>query len=357
MMRLPRFVAYSGSAIDISSDLNAVTQRFQEIASQIVDATDLRLDPEFYRYCASTRNLSSAAQYVRHQADLLTLAGRSATDAVIVDVGCGFGFTLIVHALLGARAVHGVEFSADMVATVEAYLPLLPPDVASRFTITAADATAMPLDDESADIVLSVEAISHYLDVDGFIDEAWRVLRPNGVLVIADQNNGANPVIRRRAYDIWEALELGPPGRVVPGGGQVDVSYAGRRAKVLADHVPPISDADRDELARTTAGFTKAEVVAAADAYIRDGVRPTAVYRRGQVAIHPSGMAMERLFVPRQLARRIAGRGFEAKSYAYFGGANGNPALRAANRVLSAMSAVTMPGAFSFRVIANKTTR
>ncbi len=66
---------------------------------------------------------------------------------------------------------------------------------------------------------------------------------------------------------------------------------------------------------------------------------------------------MERLFVTREPARTIAGRGFEAKPYAHVGGASGNPVLPAANRVLSAMSAVTMPGAFSFRVIAHKTTR
>ena len=339
------------------SDFSAVTRRFQDITSQILDATDLPMYPDFRHYCGSTRSRSSAARYVRHQADLLTLARRSAADAVIVDAGCGFGLTLIVHALLGARAVHGVELSSGMVSTVEAYLPLLPPDVASRLTVTATTVTAMPFDDESADIVLSVEAISHYLDVDGFIDEAWRVLRPDGVLIIADRNNGSNPVMRRRAYDLWEALELGPPGRITPGGGRVDVPYATRRAKVLADHFPSLSDADRDELARTTSGFTKDEVLAATDAYIGEGVRPTAVYRRGQVAIQPWGMAMERLFVPRELAHTVASRGFEAKAYAYFGGASGNPALRAANRVLSAMSVVTMPGAFSFRVIANKTTR
>jgi hypothetical protein len=97
--------------------------------------------------------------------------------------------------------------------------------------------------------------------------------------------------------------------------------------------------------------------VAAGDAFIRDGVRPTSVYKRGEVAILPFGMAMERLFKPHQLARTIASRGFTAKAYGYWGGANGNPAVRAGNSVLSAMSAVTMPAAFSFRVLATKTTR
>jgi len=355
---LVRFADHSRQigATSMASDFDATTRRFQDITSPILDATDLPTYPAFYRYCGFARSPSSVAKYVRHQVDLLTLAGRSAADAVIVDAGCGFGFTMLVHALLGARAVHGVEFSADMVSTIEAYLPLLPPDVASRLAITATSVTEMPVEDESADIVLSIEAISHYLDVDGFIDEAWRVLRPNGVLIVADRNNGANPVVRRRTYDLWEALELGRPGGVAPGGGRVR-SYATQRAELVAEHFPSLSDADRDELARTTAGFTTDELVAAADAYVREGVHPTAVYRRGQVAIQPRGMAMERLFVPRELARRIASRGFEATSHAYFGGASGNPALRAANRVLSAMSAVTMPAAFSFRVIAFKTTR
>jgi ubiquinone/menaquinone biosynthesis C-methylase UbiE len=44
----------------------------------------------------------------------------------------------------------------------------------------------MPYDDGSADIVLSIEAISHHLDVPASIDEARRVLRPAGALIIAD---------------------------------------------------------------------------------------------------------------------------------------------------------------------------
>ena len=122
------------------ADLAEVASRFHAVATRILDAKELPVDPWLYRYCGFNSDPTRAARYVRHQADLLELAGRGAEDAVVIDVGCGFGFALIVHALLGARSVHGIEVYPGMVSTVEAYMPLLPPEVSSRMTIARASA-------------------------------------------------------------------------------------------------------------------------------------------------------------------------------------------------------------------------
>jgi ubiquinone/menaquinone biosynthesis C-methylase UbiE len=335
------------------ADLAEVASRFHAIATRILDAKELPVDPWLHRYCGSNSDPTSALRYVRHQADLLELAGHRAEDADVVDVGCGFGFAMIVHVLLGARSVHGIDVYPGMVSTVEAYLPVLPAEVSSRMTIANASAAAMPFADGSADIVLSIEAISHYLDVDAFIDEAWRVVRPGGVVIIADGNNATNPKLRRRAEDLWEAFESGPEGRELHGH-LVGVPYVARRRRVLDEHFPGLAEHAREDLARRTAGFTDDQVLAAGRAYVGEGVLPDATYRRGQLAIAPDGQALERLFVPHELARTLRRRGFQAKAHAYWGGASGSSAVRIANRVLAAFSALTMRFSRSFRVIARK---
>jgi SAM-dependent methyltransferase len=337
----------------VSDEVAVIARRFQAIAGRILNEPDLPVDPWLHRYCGSTARLSSATEYVRHQTDLLALAEVSSERAVVIDAGCGFGFAMIVHALLGAQRVTGVELYEAMVSTVRAYLPLLPDDVGSRIEIAQGTVAEMPYEDGSADIVLSIEAISHYLDVDAFLLEAWRVLRPGGVLIIADGNNSTNPMLKRRAEDLWEAFESGPAGRTLHGH-VVGVPYVDRRRQALADHVPEIDRPARDEIARLTAGYLEPDVVAAGRAYAATRSLPASPYRRGMLAIAPDGQAMERLFSPHDLARRLRRHGFRARAYGYWGGANGRPLLRAANRALSALSPLTMPVSRSFRVIGSR---
>jgi SAM-dependent methyltransferase len=339
--------------VRMSGDLSPIIERFQAIAKDVLSATDLNVDPWCYRYCGSLGDPSGANRYVRLHADLLALAETDDRDRVVVDAGCGFGFTMVLHALFGARQVRGVELNADMVSCVEAYVPLLPADVSSRIEVFNGSVSEMPYDDASADIMLSIEAISHYLDVDAFIDEAFRVLRPDGVLIIADGNNGSNPLVRRKTYEIWEAVERGPAGQTVHGH-VLGTPYVEVRRELLYEHFPSISDATRAQIAQRTAGFTREQLFVAAQNHLDTGAVPAAAYKPRQLAVAPDGTAMERLFAPGKLAQRLNRRGFVASAYGYWGGANGSSLVRSANRALSALSPVTMPTARAFRVIARK---
>lgn len=328
----------------------STTERFYTIAGEVLSA-DLPLDPWIQRYYASTKRRDGAEQYVRFQTDLLDLAGIKTQGLKVIDAGCGFGFTMVVHALLGAE-VTGIELSPLMAQTVETYLPILPEDVRDRINVIRGDVAAMALPDQSADVVLSLEAISHYLDVGQFVQEAARVLRPGGVLIIADGNNGSNPIVRRKTYDIWEAAERGPGGEVH--GHILGKPYCQVRYDILHERYPELSATNLRRLADATAGFTSEAAVEAADTFLRTGELPDSVYQRGQLAIDPRGAAMERLFFPARLARTLTKQGFRAKAYSYFGGASGRRVLRTANGILSRLSPLTLPVAPSFRVIARR---
>ena len=55
----------------------------------------------------------------------------------------------------------------------------------------SADDGGLPIADSSIDVVIMSELIEHLVDPDGTLDEAWRVLRPGGTLLLSTPNLAA----------------------------------------------------------------------------------------------------------------------------------------------------------------------
>src|SRR6186713_1784016 len=122
--------------------------------------------------------------------DQLKLRG----DERILDLGCGRGAVLLMAAqhLTTGRAV-GVDLwrSFDQSGnSLEATRQnAIAEGVADRVELHTADMTALPLEDDSFDVVVSSWAIHNIRGCAGrekAISEAVRVLRPGGRLMIAD---------------------------------------------------------------------------------------------------------------------------------------------------------------------------
>ena len=141
-------------------------------------ATALR---DFYEAPGTT--VSSGPDRARRQAQMLAgvLAGRDGRQR-IVDVGCGEGTaTHLVKRLDPANTVIGIDWSAMALAQARARGVLA----------VQGGIDGLPLPDACVDVVIMSELIEHLVDTDAAAEEARRVLRPGGTLLLSTPNLAA----------------------------------------------------------------------------------------------------------------------------------------------------------------------
>jgi ubiquinone/menaquinone biosynthesis C-methylase UbiE len=100
-------------------------------------------------------------------------------EGVFVDVGCGDGsITEIIIPLVGSKCV-ALDISAAAVREVRSRgLDGVKCDVGY----------ALPIGDASVDHIFCSDLFEHLLDVDGFLDEIYRVLKPGGYCILSTPN-------------------------------------------------------------------------------------------------------------------------------------------------------------------------
>jgi MPBQ/MSBQ methyltransferase len=101
----------------------------------------------------------------------------------VLDVGCGIGGSSRILARDYGFAVTGITISPQQVRRAQ---ELTPSDLNVRFQVD--DALALSFPDGSFDVVWSIEAGPHMPDKALFARELLRVLKPGGILVVADWN-------------------------------------------------------------------------------------------------------------------------------------------------------------------------
>ncbi len=289
--------------------------------------------PWFYTYCGKLTTPAQVDRYVRLRRTIWRAAGVVIAGKRILDAGGGFGINALLMALLGAAEVHNLDIHRGMIGTCKAYLSRLPFSVPVFPAL--GDVAYLPYADASFDVVISIEAISHYHEVDRFLAEAARVLRPGGTLIVVDTNNGNNVFVRRKVRAIWTLFESGPPGRIP--GHTVERPFITKRRDIAQKNFPTLSGAELDTLAKGTSGLWGEELLAAFRAYVEHGVTPQRFYDGGSPIDPLNGVFIEYLFDPLRLGRDMTRHGIPAHVHPYFGGARGG-ILSVANEILSVES-------------------
>ena len=114
----------------------------------------------------------------------------------VLDVGCGIGGSSRILARDYGFEVTGITISPQQVKRAQ---ELTPDGVTARFQVD--DALNLSFPDASFDVVWSIEAGPHMPDKARYAQEMLRVLKPGGILVVADWNQRDD---RRQPLNGWE---------------------------------------------------------------------------------------------------------------------------------------------------------
>ena len=97
-----------------------------------------------------------------------------------LDCGCGNGkFTLEMAKKIGTSNINGIEVvSAGVQVAQKNGIKVLEGDLNSR----------LPFTDRCFDVITAVQVIEHLYDLDVFVSEIKRILKPDGYLVISTEN-------------------------------------------------------------------------------------------------------------------------------------------------------------------------
>ncbi len=129
-------------------------------------------------------------QLYHHVATGISLEGKH-----VLEVGCGRGggASYIARYLRPQRMV-GVDIVAPAIRFAQKHFT-----AQKNLRFMVADAHQLPFEDNSFDAVVNIESAQHYKDVDRFLSEVRRVLKPGGHLLISYFEDAGKGVFPRQA--------------------------------------------------------------------------------------------------------------------------------------------------------------
>lgn len=146
-------------------------------------------DPNFVGYYEQQSLLPETVQRFTQLRDrALQLIGGSrqrmeAGPLQVADIGCGTGTQARLWAELGHR-VYGLDVNAPLIEIAERRARKA--GLAIQFDVGSA--TELPYPDASMDVALLPELLEHVADWQGCLDEAIRILKPEGLLYVSTTN-------------------------------------------------------------------------------------------------------------------------------------------------------------------------
>lgn len=132
------------------------------------------------------------ASHYRRMALLDSLPLGDLSDKVCVDYGVGpWGFACIFPKLQHCGQAIGIDISPEAVRISEGVSRDGQFPYGDRVRYLTSTGSTLELPDASVDVFFSGESIEHVFNVDAFVDEVYRVLKPGGRFIVTTPNADA----------------------------------------------------------------------------------------------------------------------------------------------------------------------
>jgi SAM-dependent methyltransferase len=132
------------------------------------------------------------ASHFRRMALLEALPLGDLSDQVVVDYGVGpWGFACVFPKLHACREAIGIDLSPEAVRISAQVSRSQAFAYGDRVRYLTSAGSSIDLPDQSVDVVFAGESIEHVFNVEAFLDEVHRVLRPGGRFIVTTPNADA----------------------------------------------------------------------------------------------------------------------------------------------------------------------
>src|SRR4051812_12546954 len=250
----------------------------------------------------------------KHYCDLGNFYGKR-----ILEVGCGFGWDAVGIALTGNNEVVASDILPSMIDGMSQCLESMKSKGTSLpVTPLQGDICKLDLPAASFDGIFSTEAIEHVHNLGQMFDVCYRLLRPGGTAVIANDSNRYNDAARAHSWEgwterdeSWEHVEW-LKSEVRPVEHADAEPYGVMREKMIRAAAPDLDAASVSKLRAATAGRSRGGIEAAVERYKKDGSLP-ARGEFGWCRNPDTGEYSERLLDPFELKDMLKARGFKVQ--------------------------------------------
>lgn len=119
--------------------------------------------------------------FLAKRTNILTSLTKVTSKTVMLDLGCGSGEHM-KNFIPQCKFVYGVDYSKQMIELGKIELKNLP---RKKYKFIKADASHLPLPNQSVDIIISMGLLDYVKSPSQVIAECKRVLQPNGVFIFS----------------------------------------------------------------------------------------------------------------------------------------------------------------------------